>query len=408
VRSFNRSALLRRSGWGLADQGISSLGNIVLLVLVARAVSTSEFGAFGLAFTTYVLLVGVARSLTSDPLAVRYSAADDASAVNEAIKQSVGLGCLLGIVAGAATAIVGLLLGGLLGSTLLVFALVLPGLLVQDAWRLAFFVSGRPMRAAINDAVWTFLQVSFIAFLLWRDSATVSTLVLAWGLTGNVAAILGAFQAHLLPTMNHPTRWLRAHSDLVPSFLVEFFAASGAQQAVLYIVAAFAGLAAVGAIRAALMVLGPLNILFSSARVVYIPEGVRLAGQSGRTLLRGMVAVSLILVLCATGWGTLLLLLPDRVGFFLLGSTWIEAQSVLMPLIILKIGTAAAIGAIVGLRALARAKLSAALRISLGLATLALGSGGALLADGYGAATGMAIVSSLAVAVWWGQFGRAI
>jgi hypothetical protein len=65
---------VRRLGWGLADQALSSLTNFALAVLVARAVSTSALGAFGLSFTTYTITLGATRALCSEPLTVRYSA----------------------------------------------------------------------------------------------------------------------------------------------------------------------------------------------------------------------------------------------------------------------------------------------------------------------------------------------
>ena len=54
---------VRRLGWGLADQSLSSLTNFALAVLVARQVSTAGLGAFGLAFTTYTITLGATRAL---------------------------------------------------------------------------------------------------------------------------------------------------------------------------------------------------------------------------------------------------------------------------------------------------------------------------------------------------------
>ena len=69
---------MRRLGWGLADQSLSSLTNFALAVLVARSVSIAALGAFGLAFTTYTVTLNATRALCSEPLTVRYSATDEA------------------------------------------------------------------------------------------------------------------------------------------------------------------------------------------------------------------------------------------------------------------------------------------------------------------------------------------
>ena len=74
----NAGSGVRRLGWGLADQALSSLTNFALAVLVARTVGTAELGAFGLAFTTYTITLGATRALCSEPLTVRYSATGEA------------------------------------------------------------------------------------------------------------------------------------------------------------------------------------------------------------------------------------------------------------------------------------------------------------------------------------------
>ena len=42
----------------------------------------------------------------------------------------------------------------LLVVSFLAFALVQPGILIQDSWRFVFFADGRPEMAAANDVVW--------------------------------------------------------------------------------------------------------------------------------------------------------------------------------------------------------------------------------------------------------------
>jgi len=52
----------RRLGWGVADQGISSLSNFALGLFVARSIGASGFGAFALAFITYTVVINAART----------------------------------------------------------------------------------------------------------------------------------------------------------------------------------------------------------------------------------------------------------------------------------------------------------------------------------------------------------
>ena len=52
-----RLAPLTRLGWGVADQGISSVGNFAFSIIVAKALSPSDFGAFAIAFVTYGMIL---------------------------------------------------------------------------------------------------------------------------------------------------------------------------------------------------------------------------------------------------------------------------------------------------------------------------------------------------------------
>src|SRR5207248_2243466 len=84
-----------RAGWGVADQGLSSFLNLAVGALVARAVSPASFGAFGLMFSTYLIVLGACRALVAEPLVVRFSAQEDAewrSAARAATGAALALG----------------------------------------------------------------------------------------------------------------------------------------------------------------------------------------------------------------------------------------------------------------------------------------------------------------------------
>src|SRR6185436_17936338 len=66
--------MLRRIGWGIADQTLSSLTNFVLGIVVARSVDTTALGAFAFAFLAYAVGLGVNRAIAAQPLVIRYSA----------------------------------------------------------------------------------------------------------------------------------------------------------------------------------------------------------------------------------------------------------------------------------------------------------------------------------------------
>ena len=74
----------RRASWSFGDQALSSLTNFALAVVVARAVTAEEFGAFGLAFSAYLLVLGLVRAVTAEPLLVRASHVEPAEHARQA------------------------------------------------------------------------------------------------------------------------------------------------------------------------------------------------------------------------------------------------------------------------------------------------------------------------------------
>ena len=115
-RSFRRIA--KRAGWGVADQALSSLTNFAVGVFVARELGPAEFGAFSLAFATYLFALNASRGLATDPLSVRFSDVPAAS-WREAASAATGTAVLVGVVLGAGCVLVGLALDNVVGRAFL-------------------------------------------------------------------------------------------------------------------------------------------------------------------------------------------------------------------------------------------------------------------------------------------------
>ena len=71
-----RSHVVRRLGWGIADQVVSSLTNFAVSIYVVRTLGAVQFGAFSLAYVTYGFALNASRGLATDPLMVRFSGTD--------------------------------------------------------------------------------------------------------------------------------------------------------------------------------------------------------------------------------------------------------------------------------------------------------------------------------------------
>jgi O-antigen/teichoic acid export membrane protein len=398
----------RRLAWGIADQALSSVTNFGLAVLAARTLSAQEFGAFTLAFTAYTFALGISRASASEPLVMRFSG-ETVAAWRRAVGLSAGAVLILGVVGGVSSLAVGLVAGGTLGEALIVSGLALPFLLVQDHWRFAFFADGRGHLSFANDLAWAFIQFPVLLILvLVTDSPAVGWLLLAWGGAAGVAAVLGALQAGVTPKVGRALWWWREQRDIVPRILGEFFAVTGGSNLALFGIAAVGGLSAVGAIRGAQVLMGPVTVLILGVSIVAIPESVVSLKRSPSSLRRRSVVFSCGLGICSLVWGGVVMVLPTSIGVQILGDTWTTAHSAVPGLIVWQTALAVSVGAVAGLRALAAVRRSLWVRILVVPFVVGGGMAGAIVGGANGAALGLGAANSLAAVAWWFQLQRAL
>lgn len=374
--------------------------NFLVGIVVARSLGPQEFGAFGLAFATYVVALNASGALASQPLMVRYSATPEPE-WRRATAAACGVALAVGVALGAACVLVALLTSGPISQAYLALGIALPGLLLQDTWRMAFFAMGRGRDALINDLVWAVALVAAFAATIVTGRASLFVLTLVWGIAANIAALAGIAQAHVVPAVTRVRPWLIEHRDLGPRFLAESLVLSGTQQLVVAGVAGVAGLTAVAGIRAAQILLGPPYVFTMGFKLVMLPQAVA-ARRSSLTSVRRMCAtLSMSMSAIMLAWGAAIALLPYQWGVWLLGETWGPARAVLIPVTLAYAAGAAILGASTGLRALAAAKRSLSSRVVASGLQVSGGIAGAALGGGPGAAWGLALAGGLSVVVFW-------
>lgn len=392
----------RRYGWGFGDQLFSSLTNFALSILVARTVTVEEFGSFSLVLATYLLGLGASRAVSSEPLTVRHSESSSAE-WKKATAMATGSALSIGIALGLVSLLAAWIASGALRQSLVALGLVIPGLLLQDSWRFAFFAASRGDKAFVNDLVWALMLFPTLALLLIDDPPSVSLIILAWGGAATVASVVGAFQSSVAPRPSASLQWLREQRRLVPTFLAEFAATSGASQLVIYAAGAVSLIAA-AALRAGQILLGPFNVLLMGVRLAVLPEAVRAAKASASSLSRISAGAALLLGAFSVGWGLFIYLLPASLGTAFLGSSWEAGHSVVLPLSIASAGSGVILGAAIGLRALLAVTRSLRARLVTAVLIVPAGAGGAALDAASGAAVGLALGSWIAAMWWWLEF----
>jgi O-antigen/teichoic acid export membrane protein len=388
---------------------MSSLSNAAMSFYVARTLSPAEFGAFSIAYVTYSFALNASRGLATEPLLVRFSHAD-VPAWRQAVSRSTGTSVLAGVAMGAAALIASFVMDGTLRMAFLGLAIVLPGLMLQDSWRYAFFALGRGHHSFLNDTVWTLSMVPALVVLRMTHHRSVFSFILLWGAAATIAACVGPLQARVLPKPWKAREWVVQHHDLGLRFLAENTSNAGATQLRAYCIGGIAGLAAVGYVQAAALLMGPFMVVFAGISIVTVPEAARVLRTAPWHLGRTCWLIGGGLALAGAVWGgALLIAIPRGLGSLLLGPVlWRHAYLLVIPYTLSLMGSCVADGLSAGLHALSAAQRS--LRAMLVTSGLYLGLGiiGAYLDGAVGAVWGAAISAWVGTALWAYQFRTAV
>ncbi|WP_235579023.1 MULTISPECIES: hypothetical protein [unclassified Rhodococcus (in: high G+C Gram-positive bacteria)] len=396
-----------RMGASVLDQGVASASNLAMSVTIASQVSQSAFGAFGLCFAIFVVFQGAARAFVGDAMLVK-----DPRAVGVETS-GVGQGALLasltiGVVGSAVSVISGLATAGDLSAGFFSLACIFPALILQDAIRYLFFSRQEPTLSLIADLTWVVVQASGYAILLANGSTSLSSYILVWGL-GSVASI--AYQSIVLFRKQHSigslSGWWVANKSISPKFLVEFVLLSSVQQGTIFVVVFFGDLLQAGALRAAQVLLGPVNILVLGVSVFVLPAVARIARSGNSQLIRlYAVRVSCTLSCLTLLYGAFIFFIPDSVGRLLLGSSWVAGNALAPALTGSIIFANLAYGATSALRGMKRATESLRMRcvtVPISLLSVIIGASQSGVT---GAVIGLLLSSSINAILWWALFVR--
>ena len=399
---------IRRLGWGVADQGMSSISNFAVNIYIARTLGAVEYGAFGLAYVTYGFMLNASRGLATDPLLVRFSGTHPPT-WRRAVASCTGTATGVGLVTGTCALAAARLLGGTTGQAFLALGLTLPGLMLQDCWRYSFFALGRGSQAFLSDTIWTVTLLPALVLLKETGHANVFWFVFAWGASANAAAAIGILQARVVPRLPKTWEWLSRHRDLGPRYLAEGTTNSSYNLVRNYGLVAILGLAAVGYLQAASTLMGPFMVIFFGMGLVILPEAVRVLRRSPRHLLVFCMLVSAGLALAGLAWGVVLLVaLPRGLGHLMLGPLWRPTYPLVLPNTIAIMGGCVQAGAGTGLHALGAAQKSLRAMVLFSALAIACGLVGAVTDGLMGTVIGTAVAAWIGALLFWWQLHVAL
>jgi O-antigen/teichoic acid export membrane protein len=320
---------LSTHGLPILDQGLSSGTNFLAVFVLAGSLSSGEFGIFAMAYTVLTLFVGVTRSFFGLPLAL--AAQRSRAELDTLYRSSVSALCwialpIVGVVfgVGAISAI------GAEGSSMslglwaaLAVAVATPLVMIQDISRYYAISIDQPGAAVISDAIWL---VSIVVLFGLREFLEPATVVVVWTIA--IVAALAYFLIRFVPrpAPRGGLQLLRPKRGLRESISITVILSTGVTLVMGFLMLPFLGAAAVGSIRGAGTLFGPVNTLMA------LLDFSVLSQLSRRDRLRdGKTVLLLSIVVCgiSAAWAGVLLLLPQRAGEFILGDTWAGARSIL-------------------------------------------------------------------------------
>lgn len=379
------------------DQAASSATNILVLVLAARLSSASGFADFSMVYVTFSVLLGLNMAYVGQTVVL-----EKGEGLATVCRSSVLFTAAASAVAGLLLAVVGLALSGDAGRAFLALGLVLPPVLVQDGLRYCFSALRVPQRALAADSLRLLCVVAALA--AQPAGASAGRLVLVWGLSALPALGLGLWllRPHVRGARAELRPYLR-RGHLGQRFVVEFAVGNGSSQLAVLGLGAFATPMAVGALRGATTLFGPLNVLFNSANAFGPPVVGRASGKRGVVRLTALMGAALAVL--GAGWAAVLYALPDRLGRHLLGDTWAAAAALLpatgAQYAVMGLGTCA----LLTLRVL-NPKATLSLQIVFSLLSVALLLGGYAVWGVAGAAWGLALGSAAKAGAGWLRVAR--
>jgi hypothetical protein len=394
--------MLSRAFASGVGQAAATASSVVLMIFVARTSTPETFGAFGIAYTVFVFVLGCSRALSSEVLLVSRldrlkSAFPAAVPLQVTAIACIAAGGVVGLVRSPSDPVVWLFLGGAL-------------VVLADHgryWASSELIAGR---GALADGLSLAVQIALCLVLDFAGFRSSSLFVVVWGLCAGIR-IMVLRDAGFLEKGSYFARslfsWLGESRSLTLGFLGDFVLlnlASLLSQAVLVMTH---GQAAAASVRGSQLLFGPVTVLVGSVSLFLLP---RLSRESvePRAAISSLLSVSAGLSVFAVAWTLVLTRIPFRVGNAVTGSSWPIVEGVLWEAGLYSVAGALATGGVLGLRALRLSHTLFAVRLIVAPCITVAACIGAFVGSGRGLLLASGMATLVSAAIWWGSYLRVV
>jgi O-antigen/teichoic acid export membrane protein len=192
-------------------------------------------------------------------------------------------------------------------------------------------------------------------------------------------------------------------------YLIENVSASGGAQLRATILGIVAGLASVGYLRGAEILMGPFIVVLSGVAQVAVPEASRVLRRAPKQLRRFCLTLGAVQASGAVIWSLFLVIaLPRGLGHMMLGDVWRPSAALLQIMTLNVVFACFLTAAATGVRATGLARRSLRAQLITSALYAVLGSGGAAMAGAAGAVGGAATANAMGAVLWWYQLRLAL
>ncbi|MDG6998599.1 MAG: hypothetical protein JRN15_05740 [Nitrososphaerota archaeon] len=311
--SHRLQSAIGRNRWLLADQLLVSGFNFLTTVVVGRALGIHAFGVFSILYIILLYLNAIQLSLIVSPMMTLAPQIDEPSKRAAYLRgMATCQYCFSAVVCCVALLLplaqkLNLIRSSIETDAMCAFGLAILCFQVQDWLRRFWYVAEDGRSVFFNDIISYMGQLAALIFLWRRSALTVESGFYVIALTSLAAFVAGARKedvwGHLREALLSARRSWAIGKSLVVASQFQWLGSQG----ILLIVAAIVSVNAASGMRAAITLVGPVNILYQLLDNVVPVRAAKAFRTGGRTQLRaylqraslilaGLVAVPLLLI----------------------------------------------------------------------------------------------------------------
>lgn len=280
--------ILGASFWGLADQAIVSLTSFFTMVLLARALTPSDFGAFVLIYGALLFFNALQSGLFTQPhnvLGATQPASDYARYTTTTLISQLAFSGLLAMFAVGA-ALVAFSAGWETARLLLALAPAILAWQTQEYLRRVFYTEGRVRQAFLNDLIGYGGQMAGIA-LVWQIgwlSGPLALLVLAT--SSAVAALVALWQLRERLQGFVDRAFIRDNWQFGKWLFGANLIQSGRIQLHVVLIGGLISVTSAGLYRAAQNLVAPTHIMMNAYRSIAMPRAAAIQARDGQAAMQ--------------------------------------------------------------------------------------------------------------------------